>query len=257
MYCTKCGNKLQIIKEQNMKKTVGFCECCNIKVELPEVQQPENVMVRGFDKVDWVVDKMMEKLIKWIREMKEERKHRQACEQDASIKLTILFGAKQVGTEENTYLRQKRDGSVYFMYDDKNVFQLMAYQWNGSEFVTVATDSTTGTSKYKERSRRSGRGLAIGAGAVIGTLIAPGVGTLVGAAAGGSGPRRTKTKGRSVDETNTTSKVEDVEKDTQAQLVIQNMRTKEVHRLLIVCNQTIDWKIRCLEWPEVDTEKTI
>lgn len=245
MFCTRCGRELKVINENRRK--VGYCSECNIKVILP-METKETFARKGFNILDGIIDKTVENGIKQRKKAEEERKHREVCEKDIAVYLIITFGYQQLGINQQVLLRQKNTGVVYFDYNDKDLFRLVSYQWEGAEYATVSNNQQSGTTKYRERSKQRGRGLAVGLGATVGTIVAPGAGTIVGAAIGASGPRRTKTKGKSFDNTTSTTRTEDIEKDTQAQLVIQNIETGVVSRLRIVCNRTVDGRIQCLDW---------
>lgn len=246
MFCGQCGNKLET---EDGKITMRYCPMCRAEIIIPEAPQKQlirkmgNLAVKGANKLDGFIDRRLDNSIR-------QRMHREKCEIHATIRLTIKFGAKQIGVPAIVYFRQRTDGKVYFEYDDQVLYRLVSYEWQGSEFATVSNSNTSGQTKYKERGRTGGHRLAMGAGAAIGSVIAPGVGTVVGAAIGAGGPRRTKTRGRAVENVNETSRVEEIEKDTLAQLVIQNITTKEIYRLMIVCNREIDGMFRCLKWPE-------
>lgn len=260
MFCTKCGNELKTLREQG--QLLGYCPNCNIKIKMPaEVQEntqakdktpliekTSKIAKKGFTILDEVLDKTLENRILQRKRQEQERLHQERCDKDVSIELTIIFGHQQMEINQHTYLRQKRNGVIYFDYNDTTLFRLISYQWEGAEYATVSNDQNSGSTTYKERSRRSGRGLAVGLGAAAGTILAPGIGTVIGAAAGASGPRRTKTKGKSSENTTTTARTEDIEKDTHAQLTLQNITTNEVHRLIIICNRFVDGMIRCLDW---------
>lgn len=246
MFCTQCGNKLETEGGQPL---VRYCPVCKAAVKEPGTADRQflkkvgNLAMKSAFKLDGFIDKALENNIR-------QRRHREKCEIHATIRLIIKFGAKQIGVEEIVDFRQRTDGKVYFGYNDKVLYRLISYEWQGSDFATVSNTNTSGKTKYRERGRTGGRTLAMGAGAIAGSMIAPGVGTIVGTAIGAGGSRKTKTKGKARETSNETSRVEEVEKDTLAQLIIQNIATKEMHRLMIVCNREIDGMIQCLKWQE-------
>lgn len=252
MFCPQCGNKLETDGDQSL---VCYCPVCKAAVndlgasDRHFLKKVGNFAMRGAFKLDGFIDKALENNIR-------QRRHREKCRIHATIRLTIKFGAKQLGVEEIVSFRQRTDGKVYFGYNDKVLYRLISYEWQGSDFATISNTNTSGETQYRERGRTGGRTLAMGAGAIAGSMIAPGVGTIVGTAIGAGGSRKTKTRGRAIETTNETSRVEEVEKDTLAQLIIQNIATEEIHRLMIVCNREIDGMIQCLKWQE-DEERNV
>lgn len=262
MFCTKCGKKLEVIHDCGT--FVGYCPNCSMEVELLEpvkagdemikekssVKKVKVIVKKGLTLFDGFLDRKIEKQITEKKREEAKLKHQQKCEQDVSIQLTFIFGYQIVGISQHAYLRQKRNGIIYFDYNDTVLFRLVSYEWGGAEYVTVSNGGTLTEAEHSEYSKKSGRGLAVGAGAIAGGMIASDLGAIVGAAAGASGPRRVRTQENSSERTTSSHSVEDLEKDTQAQLVIKNVVSNEVYRLMIVCNRTIDGMIRCLDWSE-------
>lgn len=258
MFCTQCGRRLE--------ESERYCPSCHSEVKRPDHNMPDDKMpetskentnpwmkkisnfaVAGVSRLDRFVDQKIEGSIR-------ERKRREKCETHATVPLQLLFGYKQLGVNPDTVLRQRKDGYVYFDYLDYVLYRLVSYEWEGSEFATVSNSSSEGNTRYKERSKTGGHRMGMMAGAAIGTVIAPGLGTAVGTAIGAGGARRTKTKGTAIEKANETSRIEEVEKDTQAQIILQNVATSETHRLLFICNRQIDGMIRCLTWPRQEKD---
>lgn len=86
-------------------------------------------------------------------------------------------------------------------------YYLVDFQWGGPQYQAVSTTTTTGKDKQQGRS-----GSAI-AGGLLGTVLAPGVGTVIGAAAGGSRKKKTDINRKSKTTT------EQVEQATPASLI--------------------------------------
>lgn len=273
MFCTNCGGQLKILPEQVYNeitgledKYYGYCENCKIKIEVPETEIPveltnsslqkmEDVVLRGANKLDSLIEKAKEAGVQqkkeagqWLEKQRELVGNRPLSKKDLTIPLQIQFGHKQLGIKANANMRQLEDGSVYFGYDRNRRYRLISYSWEGSEFQTVSNSSQSGQTKYREKNRQKGRGLATGMGALVGTAIMPGVGTLVGAAVGSSGPRKGKTRGKSVETISSSQTVEQIEKNTLAQLTIQDIETEVVYKLMFICNREVDGMLNCLNW---------
>ncbi len=235
MYCPGCRSRVKQA-ESNMTDN-------NVSGRVGEKTNPwkkiSDYAVTGASRLDRFLDQRIEGSIR-------ERKHREMCETHTAVPLQLLFGYKQLGVNSVTKLRQRKDGYVYFDYLDNVLYRLVSYEWEGSEFATISNSTSQGNTRYKERSRTGGHRMGMLAGAAIGTALAPGLGTIVGTAVGAGGAKKTKTRGRSIDKSSENSRIEEVEKDTQAQLTLQNIDTGEMHGLLFVCNRQIDGMIRCL-----------
>lgn len=124
-------------------------------------------------------------------------------------------------------IRQNADGNIYFDKVD-GFFEITDYQWEGTRYKTVAT--TNSTEKSKEKTKKKG-GLG---GAVVGTILAPGVGTVIGYAA----TRKKETKGNA--DTNSVSSEEEVETKSNAKMTLRNLSTGESFTIGFLCDSKID-----------------
>lgn len=157
----------------------------------------------------------------------------QAKELHTSIKVTSGKNYLNLGTfsSDTIVIRQNAEGNIYF--DKVNgFFEITDYQWEGPRYKTVSTSNTVETSKGKDKTKRKG-GLG---GAVIGTMLMPGVGTAIGYAA--TSHKDTKKKGKV--ESNTTVSEEDVEIQTNAKLTLRNLDTGESFTIGFLCDSKID-----------------
>lgn len=257
MFCTNCGGPIKCLEEvkegiNQERRYYGFCESCKMKVEIPEkeihaenangrLQKMEETVLKGANKLDLWVGRAKDTGVAWW-------KNKQMCQRDLAVPLSIQFGHVQLGIGQNTEMRQMSDGSVYFGYERDRRYKLVSYSWEGSEFQTVSDSVQTGRTKYRERNKMKGRGLATGAGAIIGTAIMPGIGTVVGAAVGAAGPRRGKSRGRGVEKVKSSQVTGQVEKDTLAYLTIQDIETEEMYKIMFLCNRRVDGMLNCLNW---------
>lgn len=164
------------------------------------------------------------------------------------VKLTITAGKKSLNLGildgNSIVLRQKNTGCVYFD-DVDGEFLIMDYQWDGPKYETklVTTSKTRyGGNDYSEgRTKRTGRLT----GAVVGTLIAPGPGTLIGAMAG-TGNKKTKgvVKHRGSDLTTQTTQEVTTELPTTASMQLKHTTTGEVIYISFACNEAINQEVQ-------------
>ena len=99
---------------------------------------------------------------------------------------------------------------------------ISAYEWNGPEYNTVTNASTSEVGK--STTKKQGKALKIGAGALLGSLVAPGVGTLVGAAMGAGSKGKEKNEGHKT--TKSTADRKNVEKRYNCIFFLVNDDTK-------------------------------
>lgn len=148
------------------------------------------------------------------------------------VQLQISSGQQQIKTGPRTMMFQKQTGEIFFGINENVLYELMDYSWNGPQYNTITNSVKTGTHTKK------GKAGKIGAGALIGSAILPGVGTAVGAAMGAG------SKGKTSINENTRSVQQQVEINTPATLRFKNIETGQIVGITIVCNTLIDCELK-------------
>lgn len=158
---------------------------------------------------------------------------------------------KQKHDDEQTLKKHKqyKIGGLKFFIDEEGYYYfgfskeltgeryyLIGFDWTGPQYKVTSTTVTSGKDTQKGK-----KGSTLG-GAAIGTILAPGVGTLVGAAVGASGKKKTDVNRKS--ETTSTQK----EIDTTAYLIFVEKDDKRIKRESIKCNTTIAKEINALRF---------
>lgn len=170
-----------------------------------------------------------------------------------SVKLSVIAGKKNfggaVGFSNILTLKQHSSGAVYVSgVDGPQVYTIVDYQWDGPEYKSVTTTKnvtkTSGDSNHiehtKEKTKRTGRVT----GAVAGTLIFPGPGTIIGAMVG-TGNK--KTKGKTIGrerhgETSTqrgTTSTKNIEVQGTAYMTLHNLKTGETFTFSFRCDSKL------------------
>ena len=158
----------------------------------------------------------------------------------------ITNGYNSVHGTPNVGMYQRADGSVYFNQNGNDSFTLLEYIWNGPRYQTV-TNTVSNTSGTKTTKGKSGK---MATGAVIGTLLLPGVGTAVGAAIGASGKRKQNLNTATV----SSEASQSVEELTPATIRLKNNNTGEYVSIVIACNTIVDSQIKGFRFfPETTT----
>lgn len=182
-------------------------------------------------------------LVKKEMEKKDiERQQAQRISQHTSVELTVKSGPS--GYNGHCTMRQRpEDGMVYFNSDESQLFELIEYSWNGPIYGSASESQSAGsTSTQTVKKGKSGR---MAAGALVGSMIFPGVGTVVGAAIGASGKSKSKSQGTSSSTSKTIS--QKVEQPGVAILKLRKIDNGTILPLTIVCNSEIDAMIRCFQ----------
>lgn len=169
--------------------------------------------------------------------------------------LQIKNGREKIGVNFTglAEMLQNEDGLIFFNKKEPIYFELLEYIFDGSIYNTVVESKQNGLSvtKEKNKSKKKAKLRKIVGGAILGTMIFPGLGTLAGAYAGGKNRDKKKEKNNSVTEDSyqIIKTQKRVEVPSTATLKLKNTTTSEEFSIQIVCNssknaQLINFKIK-------------
>lgn len=169
----------------------------------------------------------------------ETNKNRYAVTYDnISMPIIVANSSPELGLHsiKKNRMTQTSDGYIYFNNNANTLYLLIEYDWSGPQFqhsTRYATNSSSQTTK-------KGKAGKIGAGAVLGSFIAPGIGTAVGAAMGAGSKGKSYTQGRE-----TTDVIENTQEINQkATLRIQNITSGRIYVIDIWVNTQINAKLK-------------
>lgn len=173
-----------------------------------------------------------------------ERKRRQAqisymqeYQKQMHCQLSLTSGGNFISCPPGLcMMSQRQDGSVYFGTNTNRNYRLISYNWSGPLFDTTTLSNTNG------QEITNGKAGKIGVGAVVGTMIAPGVGTAVGAAMGAG------SKGKKSHSASTITNVKQIENKTPATLKMRCIETGEIFGISFQCNSEIDVKLKLFQF---------
>lgn len=175
------------------------------------------------------------------RELARQREQRMLSHTFAPI--SIKAGA--IGIIGPCVIRQRpEDGLVYFNTDESKLFELVEYSWSGPVYNLATQVQNTGYTT--SNTTKKGKAGKMTAGALIGTALLPGVGTVVGAAIGASGKSKSATAGNSFSSSNQVTR--QIEQPGTAVLKFRHINSGNIFPVTIVCNSEIDAKIRCFQF---------
>lgn len=172
--------------------------------------------------------------------LKKEIAHFHSLEKDyLKLKISVNSGKEDIncnGWGSGVIMWQRTDGSVYFDTNFHDNFSLIGYEWNGPEYQIVTNTVT----KQKGKKTQKGKSGKMTAGALVGTMFMPGIGTAVGAAIGAGG--KSKTKNNGTETSDTTQK--QVEIPSKAMLYLKNNETNKDVNIIISCDSNIDMELK-------------
>lgn len=161
------------------------------------------------------------------------------------VMFPINSGFQQIGASPQSTMFQRSDGTIYFNANYQDKYVLIGYEWSGAQYE-ITSNTITNTKGQENTKGKSGK---MATGAIIGTLLMPGVGTAVGAAIGAGG-KKMKTK---IEHSTTNSIQRQIEILTPATLKLQNTVTGELVSIVIGCNTMIDSQLKCFQIFEKQT----
>ncbi|HFE9851908.1 TPA: SHOCT domain-containing protein [Enterococcus faecalis] len=214
--CFFCTNKLNLFKTVTLSSGEKICSKCrdDMKKELG---------LGLFDRFKYSLDEIysmykekginLEKIHQDREEFLIEIKN---VGESFSKTICIVGGSNLLGTSEHSHIHQLKDGRIYFKDNYDDFFYLLKSKFDGPRYKTVTTEVTQETTNTDtiEKTKKKGKSGKIAAGAMIGSIVAPGIGTVVGAYAGSRGKdKKNKKTSQQVDtknhKTNTKKEVEE------------------------------------------------
>ena len=168
--------------------------------------------------------------------------------------LTIQAGSPQLGFMGPCVMRQRpEDLLVYFNTNEEALFELIDYSWSGPIYNSVTTMRTVGTNN--SQTVKKGKSGKMATGALIGTALFPGVGTVVGAAIGAGGKSHSMTQGNSI--SNTNQLTQNIEQPGTAILKFRRVFDGCIIPVTIMCNSAIDVKIKCFQFKQEQSSSEV
>lgn len=155
-----------------------------------------------------------------------------------SIGLDITGGKEDLGvstvfaSDVKMYFTEGLPGIVWFDYSRRKEYEVLDYQWNGPRYQDVIVNDNQATTRTN--AGRKGRV----AGAIIGTILMPGIGTVIGAAVGTGKKEVSNTQGQ------TTSHVETREVPVIASMKLRDLEHDQIVNIAFRCTSSLDARIR-------------
>lgn len=153
------------------------------------------------------------------------------------VQLTITAGKQNLNMgpfATTVVMRENEDGKIYF--DRVNgFFEIVDYSWEGAKYKNYTTAGAQTEYSGKAQAKHKG-GLG---GAVVGTLLCPGIGTAIGYAM----TRKTVASQKGNVNTNVVVQDHSIEASSQAKLTLKNIETGDSFAISFPCNTTLDAEI--------------
>lgn len=159
------------------------------------------------------------------------------------VTLEITSGKQQLNMgvlSSSIVLRENCDGNIYF---DKlpGFFEIVDYRWDGPRYKTVTTNNHETKRKGKDKTKRKG-GLL---GAAVGTVLLPGVGTVVGYAM--TSKKVTKSKGNESSSNTVNQQEEEIK--CNATMTLRNKASGESFTIGFSCDSKLDAELANFTMP--------
>ncbi|MDE3314892.1 SHOCT domain-containing protein [Lacticaseibacillus zeae] len=144
------------------------------------------------------------------------------------VSATSFFGDK---------MYQLKSGNVVFNLDNPVYFRISSIKFAGPIYHEEQKTQSQSDTNHKSKTKKHRHGLG---GAVVGTLLMPGVGTIAGAVIGGHSGKD-KTKGHSTTQASSVMTTSQVEDDSSTTLFLVNNETGEKLQI-VLSTKTADYQ---------------
>lgn len=159
------------------------------------------------------------------------------------VKLEIVSGKQYLNLgrlDRSVVLRQNNDGYIYFDTIE-GFYKIVDYKWDGPVYETVSETTSTvkkgGKDKTGGKEKRTGRLT----GAIVGSIIAPGPGTLIGAMVGtGNKKTNSETKHHGVDKGKSVTREFSSEIPATAYLTLKDPKENVLFSFAFKCDSQVN-----------------
>ncbi|WP_427814427.1 SHOCT domain-containing protein [Enterococcus sp. 22-H-5-01] len=235
--CYFCNHELKLFKTSQLNSGEKICNNCKNKTK-------KDLSLSAFDKFQYSLDEIYQKYFKIGVDLESSHKKQKAflkeideTEESFSRFLRIIGGANLINTIEYSYIHQLKDGRIYFKNNDEDFFYLKSIEFEGPKFKTVTIESSQGSSSTNtiQKEKIKGKAGKVASGAIIGSIIAPGLGTAVGAYAGSKGKDKKKItiSEQANNKSHSTNTTQEVEEKSLGTLTIERIADGKVFSITI------------------------
>ncbi len=244
--CSICGKKLGVFdksfKYSNGDSSIFVCPDCNVEIaeQIDKISSIRSVAEREEKAAKFENSNTYGELIDsciantaLVNAMKAE----------PSINLIVTGGGDKIGLgffSNRVVMRQNTDGFVYFDSSLEKKYRLKGYHWDGPKYKNVIENHQVSKTKGKEKTKNKG-GLG---GAIVGSMIMPGVGTAIGYMM----TKKQVTKDKSRTKTNGTTTEMQEEITGTATMSLLNPSNNSVFTIAFECDSTINATLEQFEW---------
>ncbi|GCF93031.1 hypothetical protein NRIC_09220 [Enterococcus florum] len=225
--CWFCEEPLKMLTTVKLIDDRKICNDCH-----SEIKQDLNLglfnskkitiddIIQGYEDLDRDIEAEFEEL----RSMREDIKNTGIFLQ---VDIDIASGASAIGVSDKATLFQLNDNRIVLNLKYPQFYYLLSTDFDGPTYKTVFDSSSSGTSTTDSRTKTKKKGKTgrVAAGALIGSALLPGVGTVVGAYAGSKGKdkKKKKEKSRTDHDIKTTETTQEIEVKSLAKIVLYSI----------------------------------
>lgn len=172
---------------------------------------------------------------------------------EKSVNFKIASGPCALGPNGFLIMRQRTDDMIYLNDNQSTLYELIGFEWEGPIYGSISESSTVGSSH--STTNKNGKSGKMTVGAIIGTAIIPGAGTIVGAAIGAGGKSKSDT--HSVNQSNTIQLNQTVEQVSPAIIKLRNVETGSINSVAVVCTSSLIAQLKCMKIKEIPSTAAV
>ncbi|EOH87590.1 SHOCT domain-containing protein [Enterococcus villorum] len=241
-YCEICGDDFEKGKKINLTSGEVICIDCKTRTK-------KEMRLGIFDSFKYSLGEIYEMYHKKDIDLKSVFSKKKSFLLDVKNTETvfekgihIIGGQHLIEAEGYTKIGQLTDGRVYFKGNYNYFYYLVSLDFEGARYRTETVQTSNGITNTNsiERTKKKGKSGKVVAGAIIGTMIVPGIGTAVGAYAGGKGKDKKKKKAKQVVSTKnvTSGTTREVEENSVCHLELVRLSDDKKIKISVKANST-------------------
>lgn len=225
--CYFCQEPLKMLSTVTLSDNTKICQECHAKIVEDLKLNFLNSRKITLDTIEERYNELNRNFSKEINIMLENRKQISDVGIFTQTSLQLQSGAEALKTSPTTIVYQLNDDRIFFDKKEPEFYYLLDRDFSGAKFKEEFTSSTKGDriTDSNTKTKKKGKTGRVATGALIGSLIMPGIGTAVGAYAGGKGKDKKNKKNNK-----TTTSKESV-RETRREVEVPSLATLTLLRI--------------------------
>ena len=238
--CALCDDELKMMVGTKLSSGEKICEKCDKRVKKDLNIGWIKLMRSSLTDIKNMYNSMERDIDKEIKQEKENLDYIRNIGIYTKSNIELQSGNQVIGTKTMATIAQLNDGRVVFNPNSQDFYYLTGLSFDGARYQEISQSETKNTTNTngKEKTKKKGKSGKVATGAIIGSMIMPGIGTAVGAYAGSKGKDKTKKKShvQTINGGSTTQTTEQVEIPSVAHLELYRISDNRTVKISVIAD---------------------